>query len=91
MVSFPELVLTATGAFVIWATKGFKGQFNDQMVTLDQRNTMRGITRLGLGIVIWVTALLTVGKILTKPDEQPVYYEGTMNEKGELILKEKKN
>ena len=77
MVSFAELVFTATGAFVIWTIKGFKGQFNDHMVTLDQRNTIRGMTRLGLGIVIWVTALWTVSKILTKSDEQPAYFEGT--------------
>ncbi|MBL7873248.1 MAG: hypothetical protein JNM78_16635 [Cyclobacteriaceae bacterium] len=87
MVSFPELVLTASGAFFIWAVKGFKGKFNDEMVTLDQRGSLRGYTRLGLGITIWVMSLLIVGKILTKPEQQPLYFEGTTNEKGELIVK----
>jgi hypothetical protein len=87
MVSFPELVLTATGAFFIWAVKGFKGKFNDEMVTIDQRHSLKGIIRLCLGITIWGASLLMVGKILSKPEQQPLYFEGTTNEKGELIVK----
>lgn len=91
MVTFPELVLTATGSFFIWAVNGFKGKFNDEMVTLDQRTSLRGYTRLGLGIIIWGASLLIVGKILSKPEQPPLYFEGTTNEKGELIVKPLKN
>lgn len=53
MVTFPELVLTATGAFVVWAIKGFKGKFDNEMVHLDKRHSIKGIVRLCIGTAIW--------------------------------------
>ena len=86
MVTFPELVLTATGAFVVWAIKGFKGKFDDEMVHLDKRHSIKGIVRLCIGTAIWIAALWTVSMLLSEP-ERTEYYEYIPNAKGELKLK----
>ena len=65
---------------------GFKGKFNDEMVPLDKRHSIKGIVRLCIGMAIWIAALWTVSMLLSEP-ERTDYYEYIPNAKGELKLK----
>ena len=65
---------------------GFKGKFNDEMVPLDKRHSIKGIVRLCIGTAIWIAALWTVSMLLSEP-ERTEYYEYIPNAKGELKLK----
>jgi hypothetical protein len=78
-------LFTATGAFAIWATKGFKGSFNNEMVSPDERNSIKGIKRFYLGLAIWVLIIAVTSVILTRPTETKVYKIIKTNEKGEII------
>lgn len=77
-------LFTATGAFAIWMTKGFKGAFDNEMVSIADRNTTKGTIRYFLGLGIWVTVLLIATVLLTRPTETKTYKVKT-NDKGEII------
>ncbi len=55
-----KFFFTATGAFAIWMTKGFKGSFDNEMVSIDERNSTKGTVRYFLGFGIWVLVGLIV-------------------------------
>jgi hypothetical protein len=55
---------TATGAFAIWMTKGFKGPFDNEMVSVNERNSSKGTVRYFLGFGIWVLIGLIVFSIV---------------------------
>jgi hypothetical protein len=80
---------TTTGAFVIWMTKGFKGPFDKEMVSVDERNSTKGTTRYYLGIGIWIVVLIIMTVILTRPTEIKTYKVKT-NNKGEIELEKVK-
>jgi hypothetical protein len=84
MISFSTFIFTATGAFFVWAVKGFKGPFNHEMVSIDQRNSTKGILRFLLGLGFWIIILVVVAEILSSPDEVKGYRVKT-NDKGEII------
>lgn len=77
-------IFTATGAFAIWLTKGFKGPFDKQMVSVDERNSTKGTRRYFLGLGIWVAILIIASILLTRPTRENSYRVKT-NEKGEII------
>ncbi len=77
-------LFTATGAFAIWLTKGFKGPFDKEMVSIDERNSTKGTTRYFLGLGIWVAILIIAGVLLTRPTKTKAYKVKT-NDKGEII------
>jgi hypothetical protein len=81
------LLFTATGAFAIWMTKGFKGPFDNEMVSIDDRNSTKGTIRYFLGLGIWVAVLMIVIVLLTRPTETKTYKAKT-NAKGEIELEE---
>ena len=60
-------LFTTTGAFVIWITKGFKGPLNDEMVSIDKRNSAKGTARFYLGFGVWLLIIIIAGLILTRP------------------------
>ena len=82
-------LFTATGAFIIWMSKGFKGPFDKEMVSVAERNSTKGTIRYFLGIVIWVVVLMIAYVILTRPTETKGY-KAKMNNKGEIELEEVK-
>lgn len=57
---------TATGAFIIWLTKGFKGPFDNEMVAIDERNSTKGTLRFFLGLGIWILVAIITIKMLTR-------------------------
>lgn len=64
-----NLLFVSTGAFVIWMSKGFKGSFNDHMVSFDKRHSTQGYTRPFLGILIWGVVLVVLYNVLkSEPD-----------------------
>ena len=79
-------IFILTGSFAVWATKGFKGSFNNAMVSIEQRNSTKGNIRYFLGLGIWILILVIAGVILSRPTK-PQSYEGRMNEKGEIELR----
>jgi hypothetical protein len=84
-----DLVFISTGSFVIWATKGFKGTFDKEMVPIDQRNSSKGLTRFLLGLGIWLIIIINVSVVLTRLTRtETKAYEGRLNEKGELVVEE---
>jgi len=58
-------LFTATGIFVIWMTKGFKGTFNSEMVSVKNRNSTKGTAAYFLGMGVWVALLIIVVSLLT--------------------------
>jgi hypothetical protein len=77
-------LFTSTGAFAIWMTKGFKGPFDKEMVSVADRNSTKGMLRYFLGLGIWVAILAVATVLLTRPAESKTYKVKT-NEKGEII------
>ena len=60
MIMIHTFIFTVTGAFMIWAFKGFKGRLDDEMVSIEQRNSAKGLVRFFIGFVVW----MTIGLIL---------------------------
>ncbi len=84
---FLTFLFTATGAFAIWISKGFKGPFDNEMVRIDERHSTRGNIRYFLGMGIWIAVIVITSIILTRPTETKAY-KARMNEKGEIELEE---
>jgi len=59
-----NFLFTTTGAFAIWMSKGFKGPFDNEMVSIDERNSTKGTVRFFLGLGIWVLVILIAASIL---------------------------
>ena len=78
--SFIILLFTATGSFLIWCTKGFKGSFNNVMVSVNERQTYKGRMRLFLGMAVWAVLLLIVSSMLATPEEETKTYKARVNE-----------
>ena len=76
-----------TGAFAFWLTKGFKGPFNNEMVSINERLSTRGTVRYFLGMGIWIAILIVASVILSRPDEKTgtKAYKAKTNDKGEII------
>lgn len=58
-------IFTSTGIFVIWMTKGFKGTFEQEMVSVKQRNSTKGTVAWFLGLGVWILVLVIVASLLT--------------------------
>ena len=70
--------------------RGFKGSINKEMISPDERHSIKGATRYYLGMGIWIALLIAAGSIMAK-QTQPRTFEVKTNEKGEIIeLKEDK-
>lgn len=82
-------IFTVTGAFAIWLTKGFKGPFDKEMVSINERNSVKGRARYFLGMAIWIGFIIILSVILTRPAKTKAY-KGRLNEKGEIELEEVK-
>lgn len=68
--------------------KGFKGKFDDHMVRLNDRHTLAGWTRFGIGLLFWVIAIFSVaGMLQSSKDEIILYYEITPDGKGGYKVK----
>jgi hypothetical protein len=59
-----KFLFTATGAFAIWLTKGFKGSFDNEMVSPYERNSTKGTRRYLLGMAIWFVLLIALAIVL---------------------------
>ena len=81
---FATFFFTATGAFAIWLAKGLQGAFDDEMVSVDGRSSIKGTVRYLLGFGIWVAILIIASILLTRPTKQKTYKVRT-NDKGEII------
>jgi hypothetical protein len=68
-----SFIFITTGSFLVWMTKGFKGAFDDGMVSPDERNSMKGTQRYFLGLAIWITIFIVISMILSKPVETKKY------------------
>lgn len=62
-------IFTATGAFTIWLTKGFKGPFDKEMVSVNERHSAKGTVRYFLGMGVWITLVIVLSVVLTSPTE----------------------
>jgi hypothetical protein len=80
-------LFTATGAFAIWLTKGFKGPFDNEMVRIHERHSTKGTTRYLLGMGIWIVIVVIISIALTRPTETKAY-KARVNDKGEIELEE---
>lgn len=77
-------LFTSTGAFAVWMTKGFKGPFDKEMVSIADRNSPKGMTRYFLGLSIWV-AIIAVAIVLLTRHTESRSYKVKANEKGKII------
>jgi hypothetical protein len=77
-------LFTSKGAFAIWMTKGFKGPFEKEMVSVSDRNSSKGMIRYFLGLGIWVAVFAIATVLLTRPTESKTF-KVKMNDKGEII------
>ena len=66
-------LLITTGAFAIWVTKGFKGPFNNEMVSVDERNSAKGTLRFFFFFLIWILFIVVASVMLTRPTETKAY------------------
>ncbi len=82
--SISTFIFISTGAFAIWMTKGFKGPFDKEMVSIAERNSPKGLLRFFIGIGIWFSVLAIVTALLASPPVSKKYKVKT-NKKGEII------
>jgi hypothetical protein len=64
-------------------TKGFKGPFDKEMVSINERNSAKGIARYFLGMGVWIVVLVVIAVIMIRPAQEKRYKIRT-NEKGEM-------
>lgn len=57
-----NFTLIATGAFVFWALKGFKGKFNDEMVGPYDRSSKR-VRNITAGSIALLMILIVIGSL----------------------------
>jgi hypothetical protein len=69
-----SFLFVSTGSFVLWAVKGFKGSFNDQMVSVDARHSKQGTIRFCLGLSVWVIVAI-IAYLLFKKQSDTLMYE----------------
>jgi len=77
-------ILILTGAFLIWATKGFKGKSDNEMVSIADKFSTKGNIRYYLGLGFWIIVLILTSVTLTRQTETKTYKVKT-NDKGEII------
>lgn len=75
----------ATGSFSVWMIKGFKGPFDQEMISIDERHSRKGTIRYYLGMCIWIAIFISITIVMTKPTKQKFYKVIKTNEKGELL------
>ena len=63
----------STGTFAIWMFKGFKGPLKNELVSVDERNSTKGIKRIVLGILIWILIALIIVAIFREKAETRTY------------------
>lgn len=83
--AFTTFLFTITGSFIIWLTKGFKGHFNEEMVSIDERHSTKGNIRYYLGIGAWIFIIVLTGAILARPTQKKAYKIIKTDEKGEAF------
>ena len=59
-------LLAATGSFLLWGLKGFKGPFNDQMVSRDEGLTFGALLRSIAGLAFWLLVALFIGRMISR-------------------------
>lgn len=66
MYRISNFILTATGSFLIWTARGFRGRFNEQMVGHAESMKWKGVIRSLMGLLFWVFVFIIVGKMTMK-------------------------
>jgi hypothetical protein len=70
-----------TGAFTIWMFKGFRGSLDKELVSVEGRNSTKGVIRIILGFLIWIIIVLVVVAIFKIKTETQTYRLEDLNYK----------
>ena len=79
-----SFLLILTGALFIWMIKGFKGKFDNEMVSTTEVDWGKEKLRLLTGLGIW-TLIIAIASVFISRSGSSNSYEVETNENGEVI------